>query len=385
VLGVGAGYLGSHYDKEIARVWSWGMSGFQGTTPEELFGPSIFALVVLIFCLLFAFMGWAQQKGSGRFNQAMTDSADLLKQNTDDLKCGAERMTSVNEAIEKKTVELRDRAILIENRIQHLYTLPPQGFLEKYAKAVYGIVDSLLATRINARLPKDNGLQAIRLQLSYVMQLAISFDSDAKDAMYGCNVLVFRDSANLSDAERETLQSRLRFIERGVDVRQLHGVLEAVADYSVSSADLVAPDAKLPSLCLPIPKLKKEEKDEDTIPGLLPGAPDAFIRKKITIIEDPSDWKRKMETNAFSAFVKKDMLDFAKNEMQFISSFISIPLYPPPEIVNIHRNAPNLLLAEKLELFSPLISLSVKAIENEMWRYVDQSSAMIHSATVEGA
>lgn len=49
---------------------------------------------------------------------------------------------------------------------------------------------------------------------------------------------------------------------------------------------------------------------------------------------------------------------------EYIQSFISIPLYDEPNftksrepigILNIHRNTPNNLLAEKLQLFYPLL------------------------------
>jgi hypothetical protein len=275
IVGVLAGYLGAHFDKDIAasflKLWF-----FDGMKLDA--GATSFWIALLGFGFLFAYSGAAQARRADRFST---------------------RLASISSAIDSKTDALRERAEEIDDRVRLLYTLPPPGFLEEYRDAVLNATQSLFFTLPDCKLPYGSRDLTIRVQLVNILALAREFDSDGKKARYGCNIMLFRRSVDMSDTDAAGYEGMLRFADRATSVKKLYGVLELQPELSVSSDSMSAePDTKLTPFCLPVPGSSLVISDCFTV-DVLPGAVDAFASKKAAVIETPEDWLERCKSGAF--------------------------------------------------------------------------------------
>lgn len=348
-FGVVAGYLGAHYDKEIANTFA----------PCCLFGnnlalgPTLFWAATVIFGGCFTGTFWAQARSSARIS---------------------ERMVGTTEDIDKKTDGLLQAASQLEERVRRLHTLPPVGFLETYRDIV---IQSEEAYELSRSLPLDFPAltMAVRTQLLGILQLARAFDPDGTRAVYGVNLMLYYNSADLSKAELVDVSNRIVFIEKGVSVENLDGILDLVYEFSVSSLSDVDADTRLPRMALPIPKLSDEERKKRTMNGVLPGAPDAFTSRLEAVIETPDDWKDLANKDHFTSVLRNQLTEFFEHKSEWMQSFVSVPLFAPGShntetpigIINIHRNLPNELAAEKFELLSPLLVPITLTLSRLIW------------------
>lgn len=337
-FGVLAGYLGAHYDKEIVKdiapaFWP----GWQYAS-----GPSFFWLFTILFGVSFSGTFWAQARNTGR----VTD-----------------KMQSVADSIHTKTDLLRTSSDELDFLVRQLHTLPPIGFLESYRQAILESASSYFFAVDKGLSEKEGLAMSIRVQLMLIMRLAMAFHSDGQSAIYGCNIMLFVPSDTLNNKrEAESIQKILKFIDRGVSVERLDGVLALIPILSVSSGSDKGPDTNLRPFALPIPKLTENERNNPYKNGVLPGAPDAFVSGIDAVIETKDDWLEKTSSIWFSMGVQREMQTFFDQSKTWIQSFVSIPLYideasedQPFAVLNIHRNLPNNSAAEKMELFSPML------------------------------
>lgn len=342
-LGVIAGYLGAHFDKTI-----W-VSRYPFCWPGTEFslGASIFWLATSAFGVSFMGTFWAQARSS--------------KNATDELK---EATTSVG----------RETALL-GGLVRRLHTLPPRGYLEQYREAV---TLSEQAYHSLGASPSEEELAAvIRTQLICALRLAAAFDEDGKQAKYGCNIMLFRPSKDIPDEEVEAVEKSLLFTENHVSIRKLPGALEVITNLSVCTDSEFGPDPSLKAFYLPVPY-------PPSVPGaqrhvdVLPGAPDTFVNGAECIIESPDDLERRASPHHFTAHVREQLHDYL-SESSHIQSFFSLPLYNSSEgqrvgVLNLHRDRPNPLSAEKFLLLFPLLTPIINTIQRLVCAYTDHGN-----------
>ncbi len=358
VFGIVAGYLGSHYDHEIANTFLQ-LAYISDRTLAV--GATNFWSATFVFAVCFAGTFWAQARSSQRVMDGMR---------------------KVTDEIDRKSASLVERSQEINERVRRLHTLPPVGFLEKYREIVVRS-ESAFAIASTRKLELADIALAIRTQLKWVLNTVQKYDADGDSAKYGANLMLFRESAKLDQAEIERLEGRLMFVERAVSLTKLHGVLDLVVELSVSSESTFEADSNLEAFALPIPKLTRAEQDDTNDRfqyGVLPGAPDAFVSRRETVIETPEMWNEQAQSEHFSLFVRRQMSGLLSEKKSWIQSFFCIPLFVPDQeessspfaVLNVHRDLPNNLAAEKLELLSPLLVPFKLAIGRLAWSYLKE-------------
>ncbi len=352
IVGVVAGYLGSHFDKEVRAAllpWFW---------PGIVFSPeaSLVWVSVWVFGACFTGTFWAQARSSKRATDSLHEATGLVANKTDSLTAKADALDGL---------------------VRQLHTLPPKGFLVKYREAIRLSNEAFFV--VDAGSTVDEIAAAIRTQLICVLKLASGYDVDGEKANYGCNLMIFRDAKSLSAEDVDAIDKRMKFVDPGVTVRKLAGALDLLLPLSVSSSSRSLPaDPALIAFALPVPAISQDESGDSINNTLLPGAPLAFIEKTEAVIESPEDWLSR--SGSFSSKVQTELKQFFNERREVLQSFASIPLYAwtnpnkdsPIGILNIHRNLPNTLLAEKLELFAPLLVPITLLMGQLLWSYGQQ-------------
>lgn len=364
IFGVIAGYLGSHYDKEVSSAlypWFWTVEA----TEKLIFSSeaTFFWVFVLLFGASFTGTFWAQARSSNRAT--------------------AELQAATNQ-VSGKADSLNEKTEVLDGLIRQLYTLPPKGFLESYGNAIRMANEAFFDTQGADATEEDIAL-AIRVQLALILQLASGFDDDGEKSEYGCNLMAFLPSGLISEANARKIDSRMKFVETGVTVTRLKGALVLIQPLSVSSSALEGPDPKLSQFALPVLDLPLDAVTSEQGKSILPGAPLAFARRAETAIESLDDWFER--TAPFSEKIRGELKRFFEDQKDVLQSFISIPLYAEPTangedqepigVLNIHRNMPNKLLAEKLELFAPLVTPIAILLGRLLSAYSQKSATLI--------
>ena len=304
-----------------------------------------------MFGVCFTGTFWGQARSSNRATKSLINATDLV----------------VN-----KTESLTTKTDTLDGLVRQLHTLPPRGFLETYRDAI-PIAYEAFYDATESTATRSEVEEAIRAQLMCVLGLARAFDKEGDKARYGCNLMVFRNAADLSDSEAEAIDQRLKFVDQGVTVKKLEGALDLLLPLSVSSDASGQPDARLKAFALPI---GSRENGDHSLDGILPGAPLAWAKRAEAVIESPDDWLSK--SSLFSSQVQKEMEAFFSDRSHELQSFASIPLYcalgnnvdNPIGVLNFHRNRPNPLLAEKMELFAPLLVPIASLTGRLLWIYL---------------
>lgn len=351
ICGVFAGYLGSHFDKEVwVAYWPW-------FWPDTVFSPEASSVWAAAWTFGACFTGtfWGQARSSKRATDGLHDASRLVASKTDSL-------TAKTDAL--------------DGLVRQLHTLPPRGFLVKYRDAIRLANETFFSVQA-PDATTDEIAAAIRTQLICVLKLASAYDVDGEKATYGCNLMVFRDAKSLRNDEASAIDSRMRFVDSGVTVTKLAGALDLLLPLSVSTSSQDRPDPALNAFALPVPAVSKAESGV-----LLPGAPLAFVDRTEAVIESPEDWLSR--SGSFSSKVQAELKVFFDERSNVLQSFASIPLYSstttngeaPIGVLNIHRNLPNKLLAEKLELFAPLLVPITSLLGRLLWTYGQQSSIL---------
>lgn len=265
-------------------------------------------------------------------------------------------------------------AIKQNDRLQDIIrTLPPKRFLQKFA-TIYD------ASHAAAWMPFDPGLEAslrekielidhaIRVILNSVGKLVAIFVEDDKtsDRYFAVNVMLFHNISDFDDKQLERMREHILFLDDNADIKKNYGLLELIYNYSTSTkTETPEPDTELREFYLPIPDPAFSDElstdDNKKLPRYLPGAPEAFVQKKLSTTEDTHElasWCKKADfTPSVCDKVKRY---FESKEAQNVRSFASLPLMEsiksldddsnelcPIGVLNIHSNKPGLIGAEE--------------------------------------
>jgi hypothetical protein len=305
LLAVIAGVLGSVYSPEIGKSFPlyWGpYDSF--SLPVLLFWSTLLAFALLFF-----------------FRQAATDKA------------------------RQQLVEL-------------IRTLPPADFLSEFDRVLREceqVVEQVRSGSVQTEAIEG----AIRVVLDGIVTLAGLFDGRPYGVTYAANIMLFRQTRSVPEAELKLLMDRLRFRDTVLDARALQGVLDLQLPLSTTTATARPdPDGNLQPLALPIPPSIRSEDGRRW--RLLPGAPLAFITGNMELYTDTSTLGQWCRTYGdFSETVCAEVESyFGSSTGMRIRSFVSFPLADADNIgvVNIHRDQPGLLgEKEPAKQFLPLM------------------------------
>ena len=189
--------------------------------------------------------------------------------------------------------------------IRQIQTLPPADFLALFAK-VYDSCEVVF--RQTKEVDNITPLkEATRFILRGITTLAQRFDPRGQDIFYAANIMVFKKADDLDKKESDEIAKRLKFCEKECAVSKFNGVLDLQVDLSttIDNEDR-EPDSSLRAFALPVPTPHTVE----VVGGrklyrVLPGAPLAFIERRLDIYADTSellDWCNKK--GSFSEYVK---------------------------------------------------------------------------------
>lgn len=318
LLALVAGLLGSIHGAEVARAFPLHCCDFASVVWEAVAFWSTAGVTALMFVV-----------------QRQTAEADRL--------AAEERM--------------RIRAEELETLVR---TMPPPEFLHFFAE-VHARCDAARRIALTPGGDEEDRVRAIRYVLEGVALLARKFDrADGTDVRYAANLMIYRSQESIRESELPALADRIRFVERGVGIRSLRGVLDLRREYSAFAEGTdpdAAPDPHLREIVLPVPTAENERAggvfDGDSVARwrVLPGAPMAFVRGELEVYTDVEDLVRWCaERGDFSGEVIQEIRNhFRAADRHGSVSFASFPLAAagearlPTGILNVHRNAPGLL------------------------------------------
>jgi len=358
IAGVVAGWLGAHFDEDIAHAHF--PLGWPGNTFS--IGATIFWLVTGLFAVCYASTLKEQARVADRTSEALdavAHTATEMSSHVGDIEGKTHTLVSVAGEIDHKTVALQSQTANLERLVQRLHTLPPIGFLQEYAASGRLLVE--MTHRADPTLDPEALESLLRAQLVCVLKIVTVFDEGGANARYGCNLLLHRNPAALGPTERVELQARLRrFVEAGVEVSGLAGVLEARPALSVSSDSNAQPDPRLAPMALPVPHL---DANVDPLEGpVLPGAPYTFLSGEASAFEVATDLERLSEDGRFTRFLVDRLRAFFAAPDSAIRSFACFPIYAPGiqearpiAVLSVHRDTENPSAAERLALLNPMM------------------------------
>jgi hypothetical protein len=217
------------------------------------------------------------------------------------------------------------------------------ALIRDHAIALQPVVDSMTAVCRDAmaKYGKPHPDAALRLMLDALAQVAWFYDGKPA-ARYASNVMLY------VPAERADEGQFLRLSFWDGQRTELRGMLDLQRDWSTAMGTTAARDKMLTPLALPIPKEEKRGGKH----RVLPGAPQAFIRRDSEFKQDSADLVRWCEEYGdFSPNVRDELkLYLATPAGKATRSLVSISIIHPSRahgdpigVVNIHRNLPGML------------------------------------------
>lgn len=232
--------------------------------------------------------------------------------------------------------------------IEVIDTMPPSDFMENTAD-LFGLAERTYQVCLHQ--PGTREL-AIRWFLRFFTILASKF-AEGTGRRYAASLMIYHESKSMTTADLARFQRKLTFVEEGVDIRHLRGVLHLNPKYSAIECGDLVPDPLIEEFVLPIPTQSKTNRRYK----VLPGAPLAFVDREPDLYDDVGDIRAWAQDHAdFTDAVISEMETYFRSESgQKIRSFISIPLIvddesvttgesdDPIAVLNIHCDKPHVL------------------------------------------
>jgi hypothetical protein len=279
------------------------------------------------------------------------------------------RQQADDEKREQAQQDLVDQAKELERLVR---IMPPIKFLDSFATLYQNLDESAEGSLGSPQPPFEIDVveKGVRVALSAIATLARIFDGDRPLERYAGNVMLFKESKTMSDAEATEITKYLKFCEHGVSIRNLSGVLILEPALSTTTTvDAFSPDATLAKFALPVP-VKSKAGDRYIV---LPGAPLAFIENRPDVHEDFSRLRQWCEQNGdFTQSVKDELSDYLASQVGHMQSFISIPLSLPTKspfaILNVHSRRTGLLrdhpdaVQQFVVIIKPLQAILIKLL-----------------------
>jgi hypothetical protein len=249
----------------------------------------------------------------------------------------AVRQESVDRAQKGAEAELHRRTDELVNLIR---TMPPADFLGSF-RELFG--QAFLAYEAGQDSP-DVADEAIRQVLRCIAILSHQFDRRPKEK-YCANVMLFLPSKDVT----EDVRKRLLF-EPTLALSAMRGVLDLQTSLSTTADSTdAAPDPSLVPIALAVPKEPQIIAGPSTLWKVLPGAPLAFVTKRVDAYKDTTDLRRWCDEKGDFTEETKQLVEKYFSQGRGGRSFVSLPLSSPDDssdpigVLNLHRNSPGML------------------------------------------
>ena len=255
-------------------------------------------------------------------------------------------------------------------------TLPPAKFVDSFAE-LHEISDIAIG-KVLASRPYDPEQveEAIRLVLRAVATLARIFDGDLEHVSYAANIMIYTDSASLSAHEKNEIQNKsLKFVEPGVTIDGLAGILELQIHLSANTVMDESHDTNLKPLALPVPLNPRSGTTADAKWKVLPGAPLAIVTGLPDIHTDFALLMRWCAAHGeYSPSVMREFFNYLESHSEHMQGFLSVPLLQRENpttrfaVLNVHCQRKGLLhdhkqaVAQFVSVVKPFQSMLVKLI-----------------------
>lgn len=309
----------------LASIFSTEIRTFQLWLPGRTFslGATCFWLLFLLTGFLFGLERWASSEARSREQSRLEESSERL--------------------------------------LNAIRTMPPRTFLDEFG-GIYRRCEQATYSALQASTePPDlqDVLYAIHAVLLGFAELASAFEVEPTEVPYAANVMLFLSAADLTDEQKDAVDTRLRFCEPETSVRRLQGVLDLRCDLSARTGSTDpehATDDTLQPFALAVPHAHQHivQTDQGERSRVLPGGARAWVGRRLEMYTEADDllgWCEK--TGAFGETVMQEIRDYFVGEgLPQVGSFLSSHLALtddelPIGVVNIHRETPGILKNQK--------------------------------------
>jgi hypothetical protein len=263
---------------------------------------------------------------------------------------------------------MRTQSDKLTDAVTQLHSLPPRGVLE-VCKEAYDLCEGyfVLADSVDLNSPRARTEieEIVRSMLRVMERFVRTFDGEhlgGSRLRYGLNVMLYLQRTEYEGSPLGArLIDRLHFAEAEPSINSAAGLLDILPSMSIAS-DVVGQDAQLMRFSLLIadaPMLARQAAASRTA---LPGATDActnMIHTAVPSIEFLSQTMDRLKTRPEA---KQAVLKYFGQEqvLKTVQSFVCVPLVAKDTgmvgILNIHRDAANPSIEDKLALLVPLMT-----------------------------
>jgi hypothetical protein len=263
---------------------------------------------------------------------------------------------------------MRAQSGKLTEAVTQLHSLPPRGVLE-VCKEAYDLCEGyfVLAASIDSQSPsaRTEIEDLVRRMLGVMERLVRTFDGEHLDGSrirYGLNVMLFVERAEYEHSPRKPqLLSRLHFSSPGMSLDSVAGVLDIVPAMSMAT-DAPGKDPHLEHFALPIDPVPALARAAQASRTALPGATDACVNMIHTAVPSIEFLSQTMDRLKTDPQARQAVLDYFRQERisRTVQSFVCVPLIAKDTgmvgVLNIHRDAPNPTIEDKLALLVPLMT-----------------------------
>ncbi|MCZ7616545.1 MAG: hypothetical protein M5T52_24040 [Ignavibacteriaceae bacterium] len=135
----------------------------------------------------------------------------------------------------RQTEDDAARKEIIDELTNTIRTLPPADFLTNFHKIYKETQNALRDASINEISDKNVLDILIRLNLKALLALTKNFDNDMDQTKYGVNIMLFKEVSEINEEYLSEKRGQIKFLDNGIDLKELKGILELNRELSVSS------------------------------------------------------------------------------------------------------------------------------------------------------
>lgn len=269
----------------------------------------------------------------------------------------------------------------LDTAVRRLNTLPSEHFLPSFQDSFREALHVALLAIGDEDVRLEQVDASIRAVLAAVADTARDFDGAPSDAIYGANVMVFRDREQSSQIE-----DALQLVHVGSSHREYAGAIELLPQLSTCTEDPGAVDSRTRPISLPIPTERADYYDtgsRSTKSTVIPGAPTSYVKRTFDGFASIDAFLQRIHdhTSLDRQLVGKVQEYFTTGPGKDIKSFASLPIVAinkpsealkqgaetsdsetPLGVLNIHSQRPGMLIDNGASLFAPLMGPSVSVL-----------------------
>jgi hypothetical protein len=276
---------------------------------------------------------------------------------------------------------MRGQSDKLTDAVTQLHSLPPRGVLEvckeayELCEGYFGLAASVDPSDPQARSELEN---IVRGMLFVMEKFVRTFDGEHLDGTrvrYGLNIMLYLQQGDYATAKhKEALNARLHFASATLSIDAAVGVLDIVPAMSVASGER-AGDSRLQQFALLIDQAPALARSVQDSRRALPGATDACVNMIHTAVPSIEFLRQTMDRRNTDPAAKSAVLNYFGQDSvkRTVQSFACVPLIADGTgmtgVLNIHRDAPNTTIEDKLALLVPLMTPFRHQLARVMTKY----------------